>query len=266
MNGFDALMFKLNLVADVPIPDVAMSPAILIGALFFIGILPPIVEEIYYRGIIMSALKERGMTYAIVVSSLVFSLSHQNAAQLVHQFIGGLVVAYIVAKTDNLWYGIIIHMTNNIIAVFLLLSDWWASLADMSTTSTLTMAGMFVAGIGILVGCFFAFKKLREKEAQKKAEIKIQDELQPEISDEIETSSINTDTDVQQEVMETQTAVSEAQTIKKPPSKFRKLLGKIDIYVLIMCVFFVFSIIMNIVMAAAFKDIPMDFLDEPIDV
>lgn len=162
----------------------------------------------------MSALKERGMTYAIVVSSLVFSLSHQNAAQLVHQFIGGLVVAYIVAKTDNLWYGIIIHMTNNIIAVFLLLSDWWASLADMSTTSTLTMAGMFVAGIGILVGCFFAFKKLREKEAQKKAEIKIQDELQPEISDEIETSSINTDTDVQQEVMETQTAVSEAQTIK----------------------------------------------------
>jgi len=33
-----------------------------------------------------------------------------------------------------------------------------------------------------------------------------------------------------------------------------------------MCVFFVFSIIMNIVMAAAFKDIPMDFLDEPIDV
>ena len=45
---------------------------------------------------------------------------------------------------------------------------------------------------------------------------------------------------------------------KKPPSKFRKLLGKIDIYVLIMCVFCVFNYY-EYCYGVAFKDIPMVF-------
>ncbi|HQC55036.1 MAG TPA: type II CAAX endopeptidase family protein [Clostridia bacterium] len=301
MTGFDALMLKFELAADVPVPNVAENPAILIGALFFIGILPPIVEEIYFRGMIMSALKPRGMTYAIIVSSLVFSLSHQNAAQLVHQFIGGLVVAYIVAKTDNLLYGIVIHITNNIIAVLLLLSDWWANLSLMSTPSIITMVIMMVAGIGILVGCYFAFKKFREIEA-KKLEAEAKETLQPELTSQTENSNLCTTakyqlediyaenqygpiaqdasqtestsqvedkdlvatTEAQAEVMDAETQVNETQTKVKPVGKFRTFLRKIDIPILAICLYCVISIILNLVVATSIKDMPLDFFDEPL--
>jgi membrane protease YdiL (CAAX protease family) len=235
MNGFDALMVKLNLAADTPIPDVAMNPVVLIGALLFIGIIPPIVEEMFFRGVVMSALKTRGTTYAIIVSSIIFALSHQNAAQLVHQFIGGLVVAYVVAKTDNLWYGIAIHLTNNIIAVFLLLSDWWASLTDMSTKSIITMVIMTVLGTAILVGCFIAFKKLREKEAKKLEESEIQDILQPELS-----PSINDD--IQQNTICADAITEEPEIEHKPISKIKKILQKNRcICFNCLCIFYVFN-------------------------
>jgi hypothetical protein len=78
---------------------------------------PAIFEEMLFRGVIASGLKERGFKVALFVSALIFMLMHGNAEQTVHQFIVGLIVGYIFIKTGNLWLGVIIHFFNNFISI-----------------------------------------------------------------------------------------------------------------------------------------------------
>lgn len=80
-------------------------------------IAPAICEELLFRGVILSGLKEKGEFFAIIVSAVIFSLMHGSPDQTVHQFIIGLVLGYIFIRTGNLWLGIIIHFFNNFIAI-----------------------------------------------------------------------------------------------------------------------------------------------------
>lgn len=78
---------------------------------------PAICEELLFRGVILSGLKQYGAKIAIIVSSLIFMLMHGNAEQTVHQFIVGLIVGYLFFATGNLWLGVIVHFFNNFISV-----------------------------------------------------------------------------------------------------------------------------------------------------
>lgn len=80
-------------------------------------ITPAVCEELLFRGVIASGLKQFGFMVALIVSSVIFTLMHGNAEQTVHQFIIGIVVGYIFLKTGNLWLGVLIHFFNNFISI-----------------------------------------------------------------------------------------------------------------------------------------------------
>lgn len=80
-------------------------------------LVPAVCEELLFRGVILSGMKQYGAKIAIVISSLIFMLMHGNAEQTVHQFIVGLVVGYLFFATGNLWLGVIVHFFNNFISV-----------------------------------------------------------------------------------------------------------------------------------------------------
>lgn len=85
------------------------------------GIISPIYEEIFYRGFIYRFLRNRvGMNWAIIVSSLIFTLAHfptTNAMPV--NFISGIVFAWSYERTGSVIPGIIIHGVFNTIAVLL---------------------------------------------------------------------------------------------------------------------------------------------------
>lgn len=76
-------------------------------------IIVPIIEELMFRGVILNALNNRvNFIYAIVISSVLFSLFH-GFGRLTPTFFFGLCMCVIYLKTNNITIPIIIHVLNN---------------------------------------------------------------------------------------------------------------------------------------------------------
>ncbi|MDO5448797.1 MAG: CPBP family intramembrane metalloprotease, partial [Clostridia bacterium] len=85
-----------------------------------VAIVPAVVEEFAVRGVMLQSLRKYGDLFAMIVSSLFFGLMHGNCLQAPFAFILGMVIAWLVIKTDSLWTGIAIHFMNNLYATTLL--------------------------------------------------------------------------------------------------------------------------------------------------
>lgn len=81
-------------------------------------IMAPLCEEWMFRGMILRGLLRKvSPVWAIVISAFLFSLIHLNPWQGIPAFILGCVFGYVYLKTGNLWLTILMHATNNAIAV-----------------------------------------------------------------------------------------------------------------------------------------------------
>lgn len=76
-------------------------------------IIPPLVEEFVFRGVILGSLRKFGDGIAIFGSALLFGLFHGNFIQMPFAFLSGLIFAFIIVRTGNLWITVIIHAINN---------------------------------------------------------------------------------------------------------------------------------------------------------
>lgn len=81
----------------------------------------PVVEEILYRGVLYSPYRKRyGSTAAIIITSVLFSVSHFGLSFL-STFIGGILLAILYEKTESLISPIIAHVAFNLINITTLL-------------------------------------------------------------------------------------------------------------------------------------------------
>jgi membrane protease YdiL (CAAX protease family) len=79
------------------------------------GIVGPIAEELFFRGIIYGYLRRWGAPAAVLMSTLLFVLIHPSGTGLpVTQTIGGLVFAVAYEKEQNLIVPITIHCLGNL--------------------------------------------------------------------------------------------------------------------------------------------------------
>ncbi len=94
-------------------------------ALFYatVAVLPALIEEFAFRGVILNLLRKYSDGLAVLISGVTFGLMHGNFAQIPFALVVGLVLGYIMVKTNSLIPGIIIHFLNNALSVtFTLLS------------------------------------------------------------------------------------------------------------------------------------------------
>lgn len=85
------------------------------------GIMAPLAEEVLFRGVILrSLLRERWTEsrpwLAVMISALLFSLFHMNPDQMLGAFAMGVFTGWLCHRTGSLLPGIVVHMTNNMIA------------------------------------------------------------------------------------------------------------------------------------------------------
>jgi len=82
------------------------------------GVIGPIAEEIFFRGIIYGYLRQWGAITAIILSTLIFVFTHPIGGNIpVTQFVGGIVFAIAYEKEKNLMVPITIHCLGNL-AIF----------------------------------------------------------------------------------------------------------------------------------------------------
>lgn len=82
----------------------------------------PIVEEIFFRGLVLRSLERRiGTRWAIVLSSALFAAAHFEPLQFPALFVFGLVAALLASRTGRLGPGMWAHVAFNLVAVSALL-------------------------------------------------------------------------------------------------------------------------------------------------
>ncbi len=94
-----------------------------IPSILLLSTFQPIAEEIFFRGFLLEKLSARyGNTVSIVVTSMFFGLAHLLQGNVIPAILTGMIgilLAYVVVKTNNLYSAIIAHMLFNVTSVIL---------------------------------------------------------------------------------------------------------------------------------------------------
>lgn len=102
----------------IPLPESPFensAPYIVVSVLTS-ALLPALLEEFAFRGVILGSLRRFGDGFAVIVSAALFGMTHFYITQIPMAFILGLVIGFIVVKTNSLLPGILIHFFNNFFA------------------------------------------------------------------------------------------------------------------------------------------------------
>lgn len=132
----------------------------LIGVLSLV-VLPALLEEILFRGIILEGMLRRYRPgVAIFWSALLFGIVHFNPAQFVTGLLIGLFMGWLYWKTRSLWPGILIHAINNALALWTVVT-WDAQTATPDLLGRngylLLLAGSLIA---VALGTWWLHRRL----------------------------------------------------------------------------------------------------------
>lgn len=84
------------------------------GAFFKVAVVAPIVEELIFRGIILQGFRRNYNGFiAVFMSALLFALFHLNPWQFPATFVLGLLLGFLVIRTNNIVLSILGHALNN---------------------------------------------------------------------------------------------------------------------------------------------------------
>ena len=87
-------------------------------SLFLLVVIPPLCEEVFFRGILFRGLMSRfGLGIALAGTSLLFSAAHATLAQKGMMIILGCYFGVLVHLTGSLWASILAHAVNNFAVV-----------------------------------------------------------------------------------------------------------------------------------------------------
>jgi membrane protease YdiL (CAAX protease family) len=92
----------------------------LVPTVVALAVLPALAEELVFRGVLLHGLATRlGSAASIVISSVVFGLYHLHPPQMIATTSLGLVVGFLTLRSLSIVPAMIVHATNNLVALAL---------------------------------------------------------------------------------------------------------------------------------------------------
>jgi len=85
-----------------------------------ISTIVPFTEELFFRGLGIRALGFLGATAAVVITALVFGLSHGIPGALPPLILFGLALGWVRLRSDSIWPGVLAHGTYNALGVLVI--------------------------------------------------------------------------------------------------------------------------------------------------
>ena len=85
----------------------------LLPCMITMALLPGIVEEMIFRGIVYSGMRKANPIKGILLSALFFGLAHMNFQQFCYAFFLGIVFGLVVEATDSIFSTMLMHMCFN---------------------------------------------------------------------------------------------------------------------------------------------------------
>ena len=85
-----------------------------------VGILGPIIEEIIFRGLVLSELRKvTHNTSAVIIQGVLFGIYHMNPLQAMYASVIGIVLGYVMLRYKTLWAPILVHIFFNSLNILL---------------------------------------------------------------------------------------------------------------------------------------------------
>lgn len=117
-NIIAILIESMGFSGTLPESVMPNTPLAMILNIIQVAVIPALVEELAFRGVILSQLRKYGNGLAVFGSALLFAFYHGNFLQFTFTFFVGLVLAFVMIRTNNLWVPIAIHALNNGLSLF----------------------------------------------------------------------------------------------------------------------------------------------------
>lgn len=103
-------------------------------------IVAPIVEEVIFRGLILSRLRKAvPLVWAVVISSVLFGIAHGQIVWIIYAFVLGVILSAVTVKTESLTASILLHMAFNVFGTVI-------PAVFSNVTSTVACASITIVG------------------------------------------------------------------------------------------------------------------------
>jgi membrane protease YdiL (CAAX protease family) len=125
--------------------------------LLVVVLLPAVVEELFFRGVMFSALERCGTWPALLLTSLAFAMIHGDVRNFAGPLVAGLIYGYMTYVLDSAWPAVFAHMINNALALFL-----------SNTAETYSALGLwpYILLAAVFCLCLFTSLAMRALDAQ----------------------------------------------------------------------------------------------------
>ena len=118
MAYVNSILFPVTSDVALEVFDFDFSkPYKLVLSFISTAIAPAFVEELLFRGLIISNIKPYSKSAAVIMSAIAFGLMHQNPTQLLYATAAGFVLGLVYIETNSIWCCITLHFVNNFISV-----------------------------------------------------------------------------------------------------------------------------------------------------
>ncbi|NLC68771.1 MAG: CPBP family intramembrane metalloprotease [Clostridiaceae bacterium] len=161
-----------------------------------VGLVAGVCEEVFFRGAIQRGLEKLGVAVSITLAAFLFSIMHVQFERLLGTFVLGIIIGFLVYRTNSLFSGIFAHFLNNTFGVLVTfaanklssisgpasfeqnvevteLESFFEIFGDMSAEQMLAVIVLWIVTIAtcvfILVALLYALVKNTKKEAAKAA-------------------------------------------------------------------------------------------------
>lgn len=151
------LLSLFDVTAKMPEFSQPTDPLGVVISLIVIAVVPALMEEFAFRGVILGSLRRFGDGFAIVISALLFGMFHGNFVQIPSAFIMGLALGYITVSSGSMWPAIIAHFINNALATLLPL--WYEHIPEEMAGLIDTMISLLMMGAGLLAMVLLIIKR-----------------------------------------------------------------------------------------------------------
>lgn len=129
-----------------------------------LAILPAIFEELFFRGLVLSALEGHKTIVKAVSVGLLFALYHCSLAQFFYQFIYGFALSLIAIKFKSIIPCIIAHFLNNFAVIFL---EYFKINIDLYNVLYILLGALALIVFAIYMGLLFKKDKTCKRSEEK---------------------------------------------------------------------------------------------------
>ncbi|MEW9094730.1 MAG: type II CAAX endopeptidase family protein [Clostridiaceae bacterium] len=153
--------------------------------LFVIGIIPALLEEITFRGIVLSGYNDSSIRKAAICTSIYFAIMHYDLQRLLYTFVLGSIFVYLVRITNSIFSSMLCHgVVNSVQMIFLKIVLTASNSGEAAAESSQSLKNMpaeqmmgtiitfviFIAVGGILT--YLLIRKLKKNNSYEAMEVK----------------------------------------------------------------------------------------------